>query len=45
MKLIKTYPLKLELEFHKKIKRMAFEKDVTMEHFIIEAIKEKLVRG
>ena len=41
-KLIKTFPLKLSLEFHKKIKMAALKEEKTLEFFIIEAIKEKM---
>lgn len=41
---IKTFPLKLSLEFHKKIKLAAAESEKTIEFFIVEAIKEKLIK-
>jgi len=44
LNLFKTFPLKLGLEFHKRIKLAAVKSGETIEHFIIKAIKEKLTR-
>lgn len=41
---MKTYPLDLEDEFHKKIQRVTFESNKTIKLFILEAIEEKLQR-
>lgn len=41
---IVTFPLQLDKDFHKTIKKVAFDKEKTLKDYIIEAIKEKMQR-
>ena len=39
---IKTYPIQMTSEFHKKVQKTAHQNEKTMKDFIQEAIEEKI---
>lgn len=42
---IKTFPLRLTNEFHKKIKSAAYRAETSLHDYIVQAIQEKLEKG
>jgi len=41
---MKIFPIALDNELHEKIQRIAFESKKSMKQFVIEAIKEKIIK-